>query len=388
MATAPPITDATAGSKVNEHKPIAALPCKTRGDYRRSEGFTLMEILVSIGIIGMLMALSLPAVQQAREAGRAAQCANNLRNIGLAMAQHADAKRRFPATGNFSTTGVRFHSWVVPLLPLLERSDIHARWDYNKPIDVAPNNALARTGIAVLTCPDDDTVVRGEGNLSFAVNSGFGFTIPMDCPATYRSAHSPTPGVQPIDLNGNGVVTITQSAPDGAPSDRTLLYFGSLFFLENWPPGKGSQRHHSTDSVRDGLSQTLMIAENVRAGYDPYTGANWAWPDPQRVGFLLSGYICRNASCSPGNVDYQHANRHDGGPWLYESLNAARNQAEGQAPWPSSYHPAGVQMVFADGHLHTMSQDVDGAVYAALVTPEGTLLEPPLNQRLVADSDY
>ena len=341
-------------------------------------GFTLMELLVVISIIGMLMSLLLPAVQQAREAGRRTQCANNMRNISTAILLEEIARLRFPASGNFSTQGVRYHSWVVTILPYLEKRDIQSKWDFHSPVDVAPNAALSRIGISILACPDDNSVELGEGNLSYAVNEGFGFTIPIDNPATYHSALSPTPGLHAIDLSGNGAVAVS----------RDLLYRTSLFFVENWPHSSGTQRYHSGNSIFDGASQTILMAENVRAGYDPYTGANWAWPDPLYNAFMLSGYVCTNDTCAPGQVNYSRSNLHDGGPWQYEALNSALWQAEGQAPWPSSGHPTGVQMVFADGHLRFISDAIDGGVYAALVSPQGTVVTGSLLQQPVSETQY
>lgn len=267
-----------------------------------------MELLVVISITGMLMALLLPAVMQSRAQARRAHCANNIRNVAVAMLGDANAKGQFPAIGYFGAKG-EYHSWVVTILPRVERSDIEQGWDFSAPCTAAPNKTLGETSIAVLTCPADPSVEAHHGNLSYAVNAGIGFTMPVDAPAVFRSVLNPTPGVQPIDLNGNGVVSLSPAgaAADGRPSDRDLFFQLSLFFIENWPVGSGTVRHHSLNSVYDGTSQTLMLAENVRAGYNPATGTGWSWPQPQQNAFMLSGYICENLSCTASGVHYARA---------------------------------------------------------------------------------
>jgi prepilin-type N-terminal cleavage/methylation domain-containing protein len=85
-------------------------------------GFTLIELLVVIAIIGVLVGLLLPAVQQAREAGRRLSCANHLKQIGLAVALHADAQKHFPS--GRKTRDPYDVSWAFRLLPFLEQSQI------------------------------------------------------------------------------------------------------------------------------------------------------------------------------------------------------------------------------------------------------------------------
>ena len=85
-------------------------------------GFTLIELLVVIAIIGVLVGLLLPAVQQAREAARRISCTNHLKQIGLAVALHADAQKHFPS--GRKTRDPYDVSWAFRLLPFLEQSQI------------------------------------------------------------------------------------------------------------------------------------------------------------------------------------------------------------------------------------------------------------------------
>jgi prepilin-type N-terminal cleavage/methylation domain-containing protein/prepilin-type processing-associated H-X9-DG protein len=343
------------------------------------KGFTLVELLVVISIIGMMMALLLPAVMQSREAARRAQCSNNLRNVGLALQGAVSARRRLPAAGNFSTTGTTYHGWVVELLPWLERSDVARQWNLDLPVTDPKNAALGSIQLSVLLCPDDDSLVSGRGNLSYVVNGGFGWTKPNDCPV---AVHSGGTGMQtlPFDLSGNGVTCPANAQQDGGPSDRSLYFQTGLFFPENWPVGSGTVRHHSFDTVDDGLSRTIMLAENLHAG----AVSGWSSPHPWGNSFYLSGYVCKNAKCSPGSVEWWRANDHSQLPYNREAINGDRTGA-GVSPWPSSWHPDGVNAIYCDGHLSFLSQDIDGAVYASLVTPQGSRVQGPLLQPPMSD---
>jgi prepilin-type N-terminal cleavage/methylation domain-containing protein len=343
-------------------------------------GFTLVELLVVITIIGMLMSLLLPAVMSARAAARRAQCMNNLHNISLAMLNELSARRRFPASGYFSLEGKSYRSWVVDLLGSLDRNDILSEWKFDVAYNESPNRELV-TEIPILVCPDDDTAVRGKANLSYVVNGGFGWTAgnPAGPGCCVVTMHVAAGGILPFDLDGDGVPC--------TDSDLLFMYRMGLFSANNWPLGKtGAFWHHTADSIFDGLSNTIMLSENVRAGYDPQFNTNWACPLVWRSSFFLSGYVCENLSCAAGKVDYGRANSNTP-PYNLEAINSSFDQAEGEAPWPSAHHAGGVHTAFGDGHIRFLSQTVDGAVYASLVSPQGMLLRGPMAQRPVSSLD-
>jgi prepilin-type N-terminal cleavage/methylation domain-containing protein len=134
-------------------------------------GFTLVELLVVIAIIGVLVALLLPAVQAAREAARRTQCSNNLRNIGLALLNHADGKKRLPAATQFRPgrpgppTGPGANgpggTWVVQILPFIEQQALYRMFDHTKASNHANNARAVGVSLSWLICPSDNEIPDG-----------------------------------------------------------------------------------------------------------------------------------------------------------------------------------------------------------------------------------
>src|SRR5262245_30872709 len=110
---------------------------------RRSRGFTILELLTTIAIIGILAALILPAVGSAREAARRVQCTNQLKQIGLALHAYHEEFHVLPCGWQWEASHQAAYGWLVPLLPLLEHDAILRTIDRNRPLD-APANTSAR----------------------------------------------------------------------------------------------------------------------------------------------------------------------------------------------------------------------------------------------------
>lgn len=356
----------------------------TAGNRRRA--FTILELIVVMAIIALLAALSLPAIGRARLAGKRTECMNNLRNIALALTQFEATQGRLPASGYIYDDGMGFtatyHSWAVSILAYVDQQPLANQWDLDKPITFPTNEKLTQSRIPVYICPIDisrSPPKKGGGDLSYVVNGGMGFTVRYtngvgDCPVDRNWTL--------LDLNGNGVGCPPEPADDGSPNDRTMFKQVGLFFLENWKgeQTQGTVRHHALADVKDGLSQTFMVTENVRAGYDPDNpDESFASPNPYRCAFYI-GNPCRNGNCSAGNVDYSLCNSGSA------RINSGLKSSEGSSPIPNSFHDGGVNMAFADGHLAFLSERINGAVYAALSSPQGLLLnKTPLEQLVLSD---
>ena len=183
--------------------------------------FTLVELLVVITIIGILIALLLPAVQAAREAARKMQCQNNLKQLGLAVLNYESQWQIFPPSSHWaSASDVEVsnnpnlrESWIVMVLPFLEQQALHDMFDLTRPTP-DPRNAAARgTWVAALLCPSDAfnrTAFSGSGSSmtnkmgdnwargNYAANAALGYMAVGSRPTGMRRCLTATGRVRPF----------------------------------------------------------------------------------------------------------------------------------------------------------------------------------------------
>lgn len=277
-------------------------------------GFTLVELLVVIAIIGVLVALLLPAVQQAREAARRMQCTNHLKQIGLAVHNYHDTYNALPAGWiHRGGNGQPNYGWAVAILPFMEQAALYDELDpgtiplYERYTSSATDEdkRLLQTPIAGYRCPSDVTK-----DLNDKCNFG---------------------------SNHFQIATSNYVGNVGTAATTQLIDGGGVFYGNSYLGLK---------DVIDGLSNTLMVGERdggpSLVNNRNYCAAVWAGVGNnnsignhgvgrtlQRGGFLI-------------NFDYAEA----GSP---------ENMGKGM----SSLHPGGVNILLCDGAARFLPETVD-----------------------------
>ena len=298
-------------------------------------GFTLVELLVVITIIGILIALLLPAVQAAREAARRSQCLNNFKQVGLAMHSYHDAKKCFPPGMFMHTTGspnicnqtvaTAYYGfgWAALILPYLEKSQLSEQMDFSgSDYTQGSNRTLGATRIADYLCPSDPQ--NGElVSVSSAWQNG------TDAREDFRMTNMA--GVCHSEPNSNDRWTC-----------GTTLTWPKPYGVNDGMLGEG--KGYKMEQVLDGTSNTLLVGELNGAGPRTYAGHFW-------VTWNLAGMF--NGINGPLTVP--------GG------LKAGYNI---RTTGFSSFHPGGCHFLVTDGSARFLAQSLDHEVLLAVTTRE------------------
>jgi prepilin-type N-terminal cleavage/methylation domain-containing protein len=168
------------------------------------DGFTLVELLVVLAVIGALLGLLLPAVQRAREAAARSQCANNLKQIGLACHNYHGAFGSFPsgylcqpqADPNYTAPG---WGWAALLLPFLEQENVYRRINWKVPVEDPSNFGVRTIPLKVFVCPTDHLTGL------FTVLSTADVPLAEAATNSYAACHGVGPDIDEELDDGNGM---------------------------------------------------------------------------------------------------------------------------------------------------------------------------------------
>lgn len=317
-------------------------------------GFTLIEALVVGGIATTVLALFVPALQDAREIARTTQCKENLKLLGMAFeSYHAVHKQLPPAytlgIANGEIADFNMHGWGEFILPYINQVKVYDRIDFKEPF----------------FAPEDMTSLR-KPNYKADNETVLKTTIETFlCPSSKRSADA-YDATRPAGRTFPKAITFSTGAADYAPCAGVFrgLYEAvqARGHQETLPYGVLTARHANfrLDDVTDGRSQTLILGELggrndlYKFGAQVPDGANsgGGWADFGNLENWLHG------SKPDGSVDNQ------GGPCVINCNNAAGHGFYG-------FHPGGVHVLLCDGAVRFINEKLSIVTFCQLATPQG-----------------
>lgn len=317
-------------------------------------GFTLIELLVVIAIIAILIGLLLPAVQKVREAASRAQCANNVKQLALAMHNYASTHQVFPGGGatDGNCCGANSYSnWAIECLPYIENEGLFKKYDNTKFNENPANVAVLQNVVKTMWCPADNTQVKtdmpasGPGSGLIYARGSYRAVSGKGDPTGRVFFDSCEPSLGTLNMNWRGALhgTITESAM------KALIASGQ--------PTCSSFIPERLANITDGTSNTLLIGE--------YSNTDI----PRRATFWGYTYTSYNqSSITPQSRIL--GNRY-GDPALLGSGCAALPGNGGDNPCKRGFgsnHGNGLNFAMVDGSIRYVSNTVDINMLADMAT--------------------
>ena len=351
-----------------------------RGRGWAAGGFTLVELLVVIAIIGILVALLLPAIQAAREAARRSQCANQLKQISLALQNHHNAKRAFPFGCEVSGVGqvVGQSTWAIEIMPYSEDQSLQQLYDRKLATTDLTQKDFRETYIPLYQCPSDfvsETAQPESGpasasgsrsreyrTSSYRGNSGRGVPRGPQSVTWYLGEWIQSP----VDIGWRGPLHAI------VPADTDPTTPGVQPYEPTDDAGRvlARLRPESAKNITDGSSKTLLLGESTNLYSRRKTFWAYSWGN-----YVLSqGWTTQTGDTIPQMFEGNYRGADTGVvPGCMDTLTNY-HQEQCQAGWFSG-HPGGMNVQMCDGSGSWVNFDIEGRVFAYMTSIAGGELE-------------
>lgn len=308
-------------------------------------GFTLIETLVVMSILGLLIALLLPAVQSAREASRRMSCANNLKQIGLAAHSYHSAVGCLPMGRSFwsdpatYTPSAPCASWeidkgyLVGLLPYLEQAPLYNSINHSQSVFKLENLTIFSAVVSTYVCPSDSDAVQARPGYPDAT---YGLEPSLDWMKPLAMASTSYCGARGDGLSG------------WKPDERCQIPPNA----KAWSNGSITEDAPiRLSSITDGASTTMLVVERAITASRPLT-IHWQDGNPDinphtLFGWWFSGFVGDTLT----TTSYP--------PNLFKTLEPLRTNIGAWTEGASSSHPGGLNVLMADGSVRFIKETID-----------------------------
>ncbi len=322
-----------------------------------SRGFTLVELLVVTGIIGILVAMLLPAVQEVREAANRTACANNLRQIALAVHNFESAQGHYPPSFEVQPGEIKRGSWSIHarLLPFLEQANAEGLIDFATDWHEQVDSGIPALGVATYSCPSDlRAAVRIRDGKPFVHSTSYGFNM-----GTWF-IYDPTTGAV-----GDGAFVVQNPTKHSSVSDglsNTLCttdvkaftpYIRNALSFDAQLPERQSHFLGARGELKLGSSPTQNTGHTVWTdGRVHHSGMTVTFGPNTSVGYEHEGV----------GFDIDFSSQQEGRDSLRPTYAAVTSR---------SWHPGGVNAARMDGSVGFVSEDIDLEIWRALGSIDG-----------------